>query len=88
MMTCDGLRDILKNTVASVTFTKKDGTNRVMRCTLKEDLLPPEFLNGDEQMEKKTRKQSDDSLPVWDLDKKAWRSFRADSVTKFEIELR
>ena len=69
-MTRDGLKDVLTKSVASVTFTKKDGTSRVMRCTLKEELLPLEFLNGTEQMEKKTRKQNDESLSVWDLDKK------------------
>ena len=25
----------------TVTFTKKDGTERVMKCTLKEDVIPP-----------------------------------------------
>jgi len=84
MLTRDGFRDVLTKSVASVTFTKKDGTNRVMRCTLKEELLPA----VDSDPDKKTRKQNDESLSVWDLDKKAWRSFRVDSVTKFEIELR
>jgi len=83
MMTRDGLKDILTKSVASVTFTKKDGTSRVMRCTLKEELLPAIDADPD----KKERKQSDESLAVWDLDKKAWRSFRVDSVNKFELEL-
>ena len=83
MMTRDGLKDILTKSVASVTFTKKDGTSRVMRCTLKEELLPVVDTDSD----KKERKQSDESLAVWDLDKNAWRSFRVDSVNKFELEL-
>ena len=30
----------LKQGDVSVTFTKKDGTERVMKCTLKEDAIP------------------------------------------------
>ena len=35
------LKDMLKFGPMSVTFTKKDGTERVMECTLRPDLLPP-----------------------------------------------
>ena len=87
MMTRDGIKDILKNSVATVTFTKSDGTERIMKCTLKEEFLP-EIVNEDDQSEKKTRKVNLDVLPVWDLDKKSWRSFRIDSLCKLEIELR
>ena len=30
----------LKEGDVSVTFTKKDGSERVMKCTLKEDVIP------------------------------------------------
>ena len=87
MMTRDGIKDILKTSVANVTFTKSDGTERIMRCTLKEEFLP-EMVSEDDQSEKKARKVNLDVLPVWDLDKKSWRSFRIDSLCKLEIELR
>ena len=86
MNTRDEIKDILSKNIATVTFTKNDGTTRDMLCTLREDILPPEFLNGTEQMEKKSRKINPDVLPVWDLEKKAWRSFRIDSVEFIKID--
>jgi len=66
----------------SVTFVKKDGTERVMKCTLKSDLV--------KDYEKKTDKVktvSEETCPVFDLDKQEWRSFRFDSVTKVEFTI-
>lgn len=87
IMTRTEIENVLKNSIVNVTFTKTDGSVRNMKCTLIEEFLPPVFLDNDEQMEKKTRKQSLDSLAVWDMDKNAWRSFRVDSVTKMELEI-
>jgi len=76
------LRDTLKENVVLVTFTKKDGTVRTMRCTLKADLLPAQ-TDVEEQVQKKA--PSLESLAVWDLEKAAWRSFRFDSIIAFSI---
>lgn len=76
------LRDTLKENIALVTFTKKDGTVRTMRCTLKADLLPPQ-TDIEEQVQKKT--PNPDALAVWDLEKAAWRSFRFDTILAFSI---
>lgn len=62
----------LREGVVSVTFRKVNGEVRVMRCTLKEDVLPP--LKGS------NHKRSPEVLPVWDVEKEAWRSFRLDSI--------
>lgn len=86
MMSRDEIKEILSKNVATITFTKNDGSSRDMLCTLREDVLPPEFLNGTEQMKKKTRKQNPDVLPVWDIEKKAWRSFRVDAVEFIKID--
>ena len=75
------LRDTLHNQEVIVTFKKKDGTIRDMRCTLSEKLIQPY-----ERKENSTpKRQADDVLPVFDLDKNEWRSFRLDSVKKVEI---
>lgn len=81
-MTCDGefnmsrdqLKTKLRDTIATITFTKKDGSLRQMRCTLKENHMPV--------FEEKTssRKENADVLPVWDIDQGEWRSFRLDSI--------
>ena len=39
-MTNQELRDLLHQHEVQVTFTKADGEQRVMPCTLKQDLLP------------------------------------------------
>lgn len=69
----------LKTGEVIVTFTKKDGTERVMKCTLKEDLVPSS------ELESKGRKPNLEILSVWDLEKDAWRSFRLDSIKTVEV---
>lgn len=61
-----------------VTFTKKDGTQRVMKCTLHEDAVVPYEKTTD-----RVKQQNDSVCPVWDLDKQQWRSFTYDSVMEF-----
>ena len=62
-----------------VTFTKKDGSYRVMHCTLHEDCVP-EVLEED-------YKKTDEVLSVYDIDKFGWRSFRWDSIKKIEFNI-
>ncbi len=62
----------------TVTFIKRDGTEREMLCTTKTELV--------EAYEKKTdRKINEDICFIYDLDNKAWRSFRYDSVTRVQF---
>lgn len=76
----DWIKSHLKYGPVTVTFVKKDGTERVMNCTLKSDLT--------KDYEKKTEKVkvvNEETCPVFDLDKLEWRSFRYDTVTKVEF---
>ena len=70
------LNGILQVNPVTVTFTKKDGTERVMRCTLQPELLPKVELKENA----KPRKESTTSMRVFDLDKNEWRSFTIKSV--------
>lgn len=63
--------------VTKIIFTKKDGTEREMRCTLMESSLPPRDPDA------AAKPHSPDVQPVWDVEAGAWRSFRWDSVTYF-----
>jgi WYL_2, Sm-like SH3 beta-barrel fold len=81
----EDLTKLLKEHTMSVLFTKKDGTKRAMLCTLKPDLLPK--VEKKEGEEKKEKKQSDESLAVWDLEKNAWRAFRLDSLDAYSAVL-
>ena len=78
-ITRDVVAAILKSDVANVTFTKSDGSERVMKCTLVDEYIP----NTDERTS--TRAVNESVLPVWDLDKNAWRSFRIDSVKAIQV---
>ena len=85
------LKEMLHSGVVTVIFTKKDGTERTMKCTLNSELLPPSnkpFVEVNESTETKTvRATPIDSLAVFDVEAKSWRSFRYDSVKSFSIGL-
>jgi hypothetical protein len=64
-----------------VTFTKKDGSERKMLCTLIEGNIP-----ADKRPKTETTTQTVGSaVRVFDKEVSEWRSFRWDSVTKLEL---
>jgi hypothetical protein len=70
----------------TVIFTKKDGTERVMNCTTNPDLVPAvEIVESAEP--KKEKKVNEEVMPVYDLEAKAWKSFRWDSIKQVRFEL-
>ena len=79
----DWLKSILNDGIATITFTKTDGTERVMKCTLDRKMVPePKVVH-----ESRLRSISPDVLPVYDIEAQGWRSFRWDSITKVDIKL-
>ena len=78
------IRGVLKTTPeVTVTFTKKDGSERVMKCTLMPEQLPEVPL-----VESKTeRKKTEGTIAVYDLEVKGWRSFTIKSVKQVNFEL-
>lgn len=70
----------LKDNICVVSFKKKDGTNRNMKCTLKESIVP-KATKDDPLSQKKIRALNEEVVPVWDVEKEGWRSFRVDSVS-------
>ena len=83
MINKDQIIENLHNTVCRVVFTKANGDERVMHCTLQESMLP-EQIDLEETIQKK--KPNPDVLAVWDVEAKGWRSFRWDSVKEFTTE--
>ena len=67
------IKRLLTNPKTTVTFTKVDGSKRVMNCTLMEGHVPAMESTSE-------RKENKDVVVVFDLDKSQWRSFRVDSV--------
>jgi len=78
------LRDLLKSEVVTLTFTKKDGSQREMVSTLCESQIPKSEKSAESAG---TRKYSDEAQPVYDVEAKGWRSFRWDSLSKLEFSI-
>jgi hypothetical protein len=77
------LRSVLKDSVVTIRFTKKDGDERVIKATLKEDLIPFDMIPKGTS----TRKKSEESQSVFDVEKDEWRSFRWDSVKQLNFSI-
>lgn len=74
------LTGLLAERPVELSFEKKDGSIREMKATLKKDLVV--------EYEKKTDKEkvvNEEVLPVFDLDKQEWRSFRLDSLKEIKF---
>lgn len=83
------LQELLRSEITTVTFTKSDGTLRNMKCTLNyayipEDKQPKKSLTNDNLAESAPQINT---LRVFDLEKKEWRSFRYDRLKTIRIDL-
>jgi hypothetical protein len=81
------LRGLLHDNSAKnlcVVFTKKDGTEREMRCTLSESRIPSEKQPQSKETNSET---SGSALRVFDEEKQEWRSFRWDSIKEVRFDL-
>lgn len=85
------LRELLSESVVKVTFTKKDGSERVMSCTLSENLIPKAPIHATNTNNPidfpKTRKISTEVQAVFDIEAQSWRSFRWDSIKQIDFAL-
>ena len=93
------VRGLLTNTAITVTFTKADGTDREMLCTLDHSRIPVSVakpvpttstapVDGIVRESKKPRKAPDPhSIRVFDLEKQEWRSFRFERLRKVTATL-
>lgn len=73
-ITREALIDQLKQSVVNVVFTKADGSERTMNCTLKLENIP------EDQHPKGAIKSESDQIRVFDIDIQEWRSFNFSSV--------
>ena len=76
------VKNHLNSGPVTVLFTKKDGTEREMLCTTCKDFTPPVEVS-----EKPKKATNEEVQPVFDLNAKAWRSFRWDSIKKISISI-
>jgi predicted DNA-binding transcriptional regulator YafY len=76
------LLEILSKGKCNVTFVKLDNSTRRMLCTLNSDLLPGKYSTYGEKI---SRSYDDpDLMPVWDVEKGDWRSFRISNTLSVE----
>lgn len=82
------ITDSLSRSVLEVIFDKLNGEQRVMRCTLIKDMLPPnrdpikvqQFHEHNSAELNAGLEKPKGVVTVWDLDTHGWRSFRVDRV--------
>lgn len=74
----------LHKNVCEVTFTKTNGEERVMLCTLNTSVIP--IVESSDDTPKRTKKENLDVQAVYDVTANGWRSFRWDSVKGFSTQ--
>jgi hypothetical protein len=80
MITKDNLQNLLKKNIVSINFTKTNGEERTMQCTLREDVVRPHVKKTE-----RVKKINEDILSVWDIEKDAFRSFRLENLKKYKV---
>lgn len=89
--TIDECRDMLKNNICYVTFTKVDGSERIMRCTLISDYLPtsPNWASYEKTLSETNKSlryiPNPNMISVWDLEKGNWRGFMYNQIKEIKI---
>lgn len=82
MLSKDELVDLLHNNDMKIVFTKADGSERTMICTLRSDAIV--------QYEKKTDKErtvvpNPDAVTVWDLEAEGFRRVTISKIISYEV---
>lgn len=85
MTTTEVKNSIINAGIAVVTFNKKNGEKRVMKCTLNKSLLREMANNGESSYTDPTESASYDAeslgmVRVWDLENDGWRTITAESA--------
>jgi hypothetical protein len=79
------LREYLSESEIKVTFTKKDGSERIMHCTRNFDMIPadkhPRVI---EEVATATPKDPSDAVQAYDLEKQDWRAFKTSTIKHIE----
>jgi WYL_2, Sm-like SH3 beta-barrel fold len=82
IFTKENLTDMLRNNIITVTFTKVNGEERVMRCTLMSEYVPNAPSNNGQVLLQESEAKA---ISVWDTEANGWRSFRVDSIKSISM---
>ena len=77
----------IENPIVNIVFTKKDGSERKMRCTTNFNLIPvTQYSKKKIEVVEKSDKMIT-SCSVYDLDKMQWRSFVIANLISIEPDI-
>lgn len=82
IFTKENLIDMLRNNVVTVTFTKVNGEERTMKCTLMAEYVPNASSNNGKVLIQESESKA---ISVWDMEANGWRSFRVDNVKNISM---
>ena len=76
-------KDVLKSAICTVEFTKADGSERLMECTLLASELPVVPETHTKTATKQRKELPLNIIPVYDVEAKGWRSINLNTVKSF-----
>lgn len=79
-MNIHDLRKALNEGVVNFEFVKKDGSLRAARGTTCPELIPTENMPQGKRTPKQQAMYNRTTVAFYDIDKKAWRSMRIDTI--------
>ena len=75
------LLSLLRAGQVTVVFTKTDGSEREMLCTLQDAYLPEQYRGKGAPIVETVSSH----FSVWDIEEAGWRSFRLDTVKSVRV---
>lgn len=78
----DELLKLLREQDITILFTKKDGTERKIICTLASDIIPEEDIPKGTG----SKVENEDLISVYDIENQGWRSFYISSIISIEYK--
>jgi len=82
IFTKENLIDMLRNNIVTVTFTKVNGEERTMKCTLMAEYVPNAPTSSGQVLLQESESKA---VSVWDTEANGWRSFRVDNVKNISV---
>ncbi len=76
------LKQILVNEVKTIIFTKVNGEEREMECTLISSYLPE--IKKEPELLLENKKENDNLIIVWSIKDNGWRSIKLDSIKEIK----
>ncbi len=81
----DNLKEFLHDEIIEVSFTKKNGEDRIMKCTLMAKEIPANM--APKNIGNPPDEENRDYMNVFDVEAQGWRSFILDSVKYVKTNL-